>query len=372
MLLLKKIQREIYKARKPLSKDIKYVVRKEQTVNGIFAEIWFLTKGCQWDASGGCVMCNYGKGFTISHEEMIISIDNALQEAGNDIYELAITPSGSFWDEREVPRNIREHIYMRVSESNVKKFSFETRVETITEKNIKELKKHINSKLLAVEFGLETSNDWIRKNCLNKGSNLADYLIAIKTLKSYEIETLVNISLGIPFLSENESIIDTIESINWAHESGADSVIVFPIHVKPGTLVNVLYQNKLYHTISLWSLVKVLDSIQVEYLCKTQISWYKNYYTDASKIISSPGSCKYCYSHVISLLDEYRATCSKSVIDKLNEFDCRCKSHWGEKILIEPISLKERTFNSYKHLGINILTPKWWNENENRIIKELQ
>lgn len=371
MLLLKKIQQEIYKVREPLSEDIKYVVRKEKTVNGIFAEIWFLTKGCQWDSNGGCVMCNYGKGHSISSDEMIIAIDKALEEAGNDIYELAITPSGSFLDESEVPQQVREHIYKRISECNVKRFSFETRVETITNTNIKELKKDLNSIQLAIEFGLETSNDWIRKYCLNKATNVSNYLNAIKILKSFDIETLINISLGLPFLSENESIIDTIESVNWAYEHGADSVIIFPIHVKPGTLVNILYHNKLYHPISLWSLVKVLNSIPSQHLHKTQISWYKNYYTDNSKIISSPSTCEFCYPDIISLFDEYRATCSKSVVRKLTEYNCNCKSQWKENLLGEPLPLKKRVLNAYEKLAIDFFTEKWWNTNKNRILTEI-
>jgi len=368
---LKEIQKKIYKNRKALSKEIKYVVRKEITVRGTFIEIWFMTKGCQWDASGGCVMCNYGKGHNISTDEMIYSINQALKEAGLHINELIITPSGSFLDANEVPIQVRNYIYDKVASSKIERFVFETRAETITNKSIKELCEKIPPENLAVEIGLETSNQWINKYCLNKGNIIENYINAIKILKSNKVQSILNISLGIPFLSEKEAIEDTINSLKWAFSIGADSVVLFPLHVKPGTLLNVLYKKGYYKPVSLWSLVAVLNSIPELYLKNTQISWYRNYYTDKSKIIASPETCHRCQSQILNLLDKYRATCSKKIVNTLNNFECDCKTKWKNELITNNADLPERVFDIYKKISQEYFSQQWWKANETIIKNEL-
>ena len=179
---------------------------------------------------------------------------------------------------------------------------------------------------------MEVADDWLLCNAVNKNINLTQFKKAIELANGFNIKTIANIGLGIPFLSEKATIKATINSVNEAFKIGVDNVILFPYHVKPGTLLEVLYQHNLYHSVSLWSLINVLSSLDKKFLPYVNISWYRNYYTDPSKIISSPITCDKCYQDVLSLLDEFKAKPSEEMLEKLQNFSCSCKLEWIEKI----------------------------------------
>ena len=98
----------------------------------------------------------------------------------------------------------------------------------------------------------------------------------------------------------------------------------------------------------MWSLVEVLNRVDNKLLKNIEIAWYKSYYEDDSKMVSSPTTCPKCYNQVVSLLDEYRATCSYNTIEKLNRFDCSCKTKWKNLLNKEDNNLIDRTIDIYK------------------------
>ena len=46
-----------------------------------------------------------------------------------------------------------------------------------------------------------------------------------------------NVLLGAPFLCERDQLDTAVKSVNWAFEQGTDSVVVFPMNIKPFTLL---------------------------------------------------------------------------------------------------------------------------------------
>lgn len=369
--LPKKIMKCIYEKRKSLDPDIKYNTRIEKVENGAYVEIWFLTQGCRWDAEGGCTICNYGKGCKISNSTIIQAIRDAIHEVDTPIGELAITPSGSFLDDEEVPLEVRSQIYQLVNESDAHTFLFETRAQTITEKKIKELTESVKDKKLVVEIGLETSDFFIQKYCINKGYFLKEYEKAVSILKKNNVYTYANVILGTPFLNRQEARKDCKRTIEWALSKGTDKVVLFPLHVKPGTMLEWLYKNSLYEPISLWGLVDVLDSLKEEHLSRIEISWYKNYYTEKSKIIASPDTCHNCYDDIILLLDKFRENPKKSVVEELKEYSCECKKKWGNAT-VSDVSLVDRIKEQYSIMTKDLLGQDIWDANGQIFCKELE
>ena len=146
--LPKQMMQHMYCSRKELDRDILYNVRIEKVEKGNYVEIWFMTKGCQWDAKGGCTICNYGKGIEIGESAMVQSVLAALNEVQVEIGELAITPSGSLLDEEEVPKEVCHKIFDLVNETTAHTFLFETRAQTVKQDKITELKSRIRNKKL--------------------------------------------------------------------------------------------------------------------------------------------------------------------------------------------------------------------------------
>jgi len=353
--VLSKINKEIRKNREKLQLTYIFYPRVEKIVGGYYLELWFSTEGCNFDKNGSCTMCNYGIGYKVDNEIIIDKLQNYLDKEKLGITELMISPSGSLWDKSEVTEDLLYMIYNMVKDTNIDLFMMETRIDTITKLKLKKFKESLPNKKLIIEIGLESSNDWVLKYLINKNLKVNNFESIINLIKNNNIGVYVNISLGNAFLTQKEAIADTITSINFAFKYGVDKVVIFPIHIKPNTFIEWLYKNNFYQTISLWSLVKVLSSVEKEFLKNIEIAWYKSYYDDDSKMIASPSTCPKCIDKVIKLLDEYRATCCYEPIEKLNAIKCECKTKWEKGLEEDKGYLLDRTVAIYKKASQEIL-----------------
>ena len=360
---LAKIMQELRVGRLTASTSHAFYNRTEKCKAGTYIETWFKTDGCRWDAIGGCTMCNYGHGSPTSSDEMVESVRRGLAAINVPVDELVVSPSGSMLDQREVPIDARRQIFSLVSEFPAKTYIFETRPETVTENAIRDLVEIVSNKRLGIELGLESSNPWIQQYCINKGSYPDQFIKAAGIISKFDIDVLANVSIGTAFLPPREAIINAIDSAKWALENGANIVVLFPLHVKPNTLLAWLYTNNLYQPPSLWSLVDVLKQLGPEKTEFTDISWYRNYYSDESKILASPKTCEICQNDVLELLDIYRMSRSFVVVEKLDKMACNCKDEWKKQIndYSQWDTLPAKIWGIYELLGKQLL-----NEIENK------
>ena len=144
-----------------------------------------------------------------------------------------------------------------------------------------------------MELGLESSSEFVLKNCVNKNMMPEEFIRAVNVIKEEGILVTANVSLGVPFLDEKRQLEDAKKTVRWALDIGVNTVVVFPLHIKPGTLLSYLYKENLYDCVSLWSLVEILKDVDETERSKVQISWYKNYYNNEGKII------KFLWHHIL-------------------------------------------------------------------------
>ncbi len=365
---LSKINKILRENREKLKKSDIFYPRIEKVVNGYYLELWFSTNGCSFDKLGSCTMCNYGIGYKIENDIIIDKLRNYIKNLDIKITEIMISPSGSLWDTKEVNDNLLKEIYSLVNETYIPTFMIETRIDTISEKKLTQFRKFLPTKKLIIEVGLESSNEWILNYLINKKLDIKNFKNIVKQAKDNNIEIYTNISLGNAFLSFEEIIEDAIKSINFAFENGSSKVVLFPIHIKPNTFINWLYQNNFYKPISLWLLVDILSLVDKSLLKNIEIAWYKSYYEDDSKMVYSPTTCPKCRNKVIKLLDEYRATCEYSVIDKLNKIECECKNEYKKYLNKNNKLLLDRVIEIYK-----IATNKFLGEKlDNKFIEKMK
>lgn len=277
-------------------------------------------------------MCNYGKGRGFSEQDVLESIRNTLSAMPTDYEEFVISPVGNILDSNEVSDHMISELGKIWDHLNCKTLITESRADLITAKGLKRLKQTFHAEYQCIELGIESCDDWILRNCVNKGLSTEDYKSAIGQIRSEGLYAIANIGLGIPFMNEKTAIEYTIKSIHKALEWGAGSVVLFPYHVKPGTLTAWLYEHNEYTPVSLWSLVEVLSQLEPEVQEVTRISWYKNYYTEPWRILASPYTCDVCYIDVIMLLEEYKNSMKKETLDRLRSYSCKCKQEWLEKL----------------------------------------
>ena len=365
------IMKKIHDKRPRLSiKETSYN-RIEQTKAGCSANVWFMTKGCQWDSVGGCTMCNYGRGFDLNEQEIINAVKQGLSALPNDVSELFLSPSGSLIDPQEVPPIVRQEIYKLINKHSTDYFAFETRAEFINKEALDEIKRMISNKNIGIEIGLESANPWIRKFCINKGNQLEDFINAAQLIKKYDFECLANVSLGTAFLTPREALSDAVNSSRWALENGAHTVVLFPMHVKPYTLLEWLYKKGYYKPPTLWMFIEALYNIGPENINNIDISWYKSGYSDESKIIASPDSCDKCKPTVYNLLDKYRKTRDFDIVYKLHNFKCGCKQMEDEATELQK-PLKERIFEIYSILAEDFELTHWFKDNRNNLMEQME
>ncbi|MBQ7221834.1 MAG: hypothetical protein IJS28_12760 [Synergistaceae bacterium] len=323
-------------------------VRIEKVNNAACCDIWFMTRGCSHDKKGGCTMCNYGcgKGLIVDDEAVIASLSEQLAGIHGEIEETAISPSGSMLDDEEVPPKLREKILELVGGLNCRNFLVESRCDTLTDAKLETLKKYLKNGRIYIETGIESCNDWVLKNCVNKNLSLSDIKRAVEAVHAHGIGMCANIAIGFPFINEYTGIILAVRSIEKAFSIGFDNVVFFPYHVRPGTFLEFLLRNNYYRPYSLHSFCEVLRRLDADVLPRVNISWYRNYYGKGSrKIIASPSSCPECEERMLAALDSYK---NKPCIDSLREIDnveCRCRERWRKKIQRQPLQLDVALLN---------------------------
>lgn len=334
--VLQFVMQEIYKKRKPLPEIPRTVIRYEKVQDKVFSEIWFMTPGCAHDRNGGCTMCNYGKGNYVSPKEIAHELESRIRELPENLQELIITPTGSMLDEREVPLELFTEILGLLKYTTTSDFLIETRIDTVSAEKLELMKQTVHADRIYIETGIEACDDWILRNCVNKDMKLKDLEPALNTIHHAGMYACANIGIGIPFLNERMSIKVAVTSVEKALKMGFDSVVLFPYHVKPGTLSAWLLEQNLYQCCSLWALIEVLGTFPAEMLEKIHISWYRNYYDDPRKILLSPDTCDTCREDVLKLLDDYKNHPCQEVREKLLFLSCCCRDKWKQQLLLQP------------------------------------
>ncbi|WP_290598083.1 MULTISPECIES: archaeosine biosynthesis radical SAM protein RaSEA [unclassified Archaeoglobus] len=277
------------------------------------------TRGCRWDS---CYMCGYtNDAYPATRDELIQQIDMALEEGGAEV--VKIFTSGSFFDDAEVPMEVRAYLRDRIRDMGAKKLIVESRPEFVEKERLDDFK-GVN---LEVGIGLETADDEIRELCINKGFSFEDFVRATETLKEMGFRAKCYLLLKPPFLSEREAIEDAVKSIK-AVKNYADVVSLNLTNVQKGTLVEKLWRAKLYRPPWLWSAVEVLKKakdVGVEILCDPVAAGKKR----------GPHNCGKCDADVSKAIREFSLTQDAK---KLEDIKCECILKWGKVLELESYS----------------------------------
>lgn len=223
-------------------------------------------------------MCDYGKVRNenlepVEIKEILITILNNLKELPKV---LLLNSLGSVLDTEEMP--IENIITLLDELSNIKidVIIFETHYLTINNSVLRLIKQKLYNKYIIIELGLESSNKEIREKCLNKYIDNAKFIDKVNLIKSYGFGVEANVIFGVPFLTTQEQKEDTINSVNWCFKNSIDGVNLFPINIKPCTLLYRLYEQGRYSPILHRDFVEVLNKVPKEYIDKIYLCWYGN------------------------------------------------------------------------------------------------
>jgi len=291
--------------------------------------IIFRTRGCSWAHKSGCSMCGYFNDSIwkdVSDDDLLKQFEKAMKRYSKQKF-VKIFTSGSFLDEDEITPKVRKEILNKLAETT-EKISVESRPEYVKDKTLKEIKSALNLKKFEIGVGLETANDYIRKNCLNKGFTFKDYKNATNKLKKYDIDIKTYVLVKPPFLTEKESIVDAIETVKKIKKI-TNSISFNPTNVQNNTVVNYLWKRKQYRPAWLFSIVEILRESK-------KIANNIRLKCDVVGGGSRRGAhnCELCDRKFLNAISEFSLL---QETDIFNGLDCECKEKWLDQLDIEDL-----------------------------------
>jgi len=293
----------------------------------------FRTKGCFWAYESGCSMCGY---YTATNPDITRNdLEEQLNEA-LDRYEgeeiIKIYTSGSFLDEDELPKEIGLEI---LNSFDAEKTLIESRPQFVKGDGLKDYEEAVDQ--LEVALGLESADDFVLKNSINKGFTFSDYKRAVKTAHDNGCSIRTYLLLKPPFLTEKEAIQDVIDSVDKIEPllEENDIISINPVNVQNGSLAERMWYRDEYRPPWLWSIVDVLKNIDKD--------------IEQTVVVSNAGLGSRRGAHN-SGIDNEQCDCDQRIIDKINEFnlqqdtdildelpyDCPCYPLWKKEKELAP------------------------------------
>jgi archaeosine synthase beta-subunit len=237
-----------------------------------YAEIWFPSSGCIWDKLGHCTTCNYGMPTPVDPQATVRAVEIALAGIAPTTELLWISAFDSL-QEREVPAEARRRVFDLVAQSPARTVVTETHPASVRAEVVAEVVAALGDRTLGVELGTETMDEFVRYACLNKPFSNALLERAVTTVHAQGARAWCNLIVGIPFLTRDEVVDGTVESIRAAFALGFDEVVLFPNHVKEYTIAHWLAQAGRYTPPDLWYLRDVLAEVPADLLAHVNLAW---------------------------------------------------------------------------------------------------
>lgn len=246
--------------------------------DGKVLQICFYSKGCRFSKNGNCIMCDYGK----ARKENLKSNDikEIIREVFSNLKQkpkvVLLNSLGSVLDELEMPKENIIVLLDEISRIDIDNIIFETHYSNINKEILQLIEQKLPKKHIEIELGFESSNPEYREKYLNKIIDNNQFIEKVNLIKSYKFTVETNVIFGMPFLSTKEQIKDTIESIEWCFKNNMDGLNLFPMNIKPYTLLYKLYENQQYTPVKHKNFIEVLKRIPIDYIDKIYLCWYGN------------------------------------------------------------------------------------------------
>lgn len=343
--------------------------------------------GCEWARKGGCTMCGEFESISQRNEiskdpkfhiaQFVSGITNSqmwkvVEQSNLSISRLRIYQEGNYTNSNETSKIAQLKILkLATLIKGLEKITIEARPQYITDDVMREYYEIFKGTGIELEIGmgLEAENEVVRNVCINKAGTEKQFKEAIKIMNKYNISPLAYVLLKPPFLTEKESIIEAIATIEYANSLGFKRISLEPMSIHGYTLVDALRQNDLYSTPWFWSVIEVLKNCQ-SLKVKPGVGGI-GYFPLPEEFAKN--KCENCNREIIKQIMEYN---KQKNIDCFKDLEkCECYNKWLSIIndaFDEP--LKKRMERQLKIVEDNIekykFIKKKKNESDERVLYE--
>ncbi|MFX1497798.1 MAG: archaeosine biosynthesis radical SAM protein RaSEA [Promethearchaeota archaeon] len=269
----KAISQKISFSEEQLNKPVSFWIKDDRLLmdKGKEFTIILRTRGCNWalSDSGGCSMCGYINDSAlnfITSKHLINQINYSFQskeiENKEERFAFKIFNSGSFFDENEISKEVRNYIYQKVQKyESIKEFVVESRIEHVTKEKLEDLRNQLGDKYIELAIGLETVDDYIRNKYINKGMLYNDFKKLVELTKKIGIGIRAYLLFKPPFLNEQGAIDDCTKSIRDLIKLGVNTISINPLNIQKNTFAEYLWYQNRYRPPWFYSLFKCLRNV---------------------------------------------------------------------------------------------------------------
>lgn len=229
-----------------------------------------------------------------------------------------IFTSGSFFDSSEVPPDARDSIGAAF---RGKIIIAESRTEYVTSEIISDFITIIDDNSQNMPFyvamGLETTNDYIREKCIDKGHTFEDFKSAVKQGRSAGAGIKTYLMMKPPYLTESEALLDMQKSIRESAPY-SDMISMNLCTIQNRTDVERLWKQRAYRPPYLWSVLQVLLESDMHILCDPVGGGKRR----------GPHNCGKCDMDIVDAIREYSLNDDKELLKVYFEKGCSCMDEW--------------------------------------------
>lgn len=283
-----------------------------------------------------CLMCPLpnealdDKRRPITPEQIVAQFENSMTDAMEADFELlTIYTNGNFFADNEVPPISREHIYRLFGKTKAKYLLVESLPQLITEEKLLEAKRLIGDKKIAVAIGLQSSSDLVRAISVNTTCTREAFEKTYALLHKYGYILQAFLMIKPPFLTEEEAITDTVNSIGYLANLGIVNPILCACRVAPNTVLDLLDKKRGFRPPWLWSIVEILKRANENNPgCFPRVV-ISELQVDANPDSRVPHNCEKCSNRIVGAITKYN---DDRDIEKLSNETCTCYPIYaGEK-----------------------------------------
>jgi len=291
-------------------------------------QLWINTPACRFSLSGKCSICDYWDG--TASDDSVMDACKYIEDYGNEYETLLLDTCGSCLCEAELPFSNLMQIMRAIAQTNVKRVILESHLAYADVSKLQKIKDVLGNKELMLEYGQESTSAYVLKYCLNKPSMLTNNYV-VRILQNIGISVIANVVLGAPFLTVHQRVQDAVDSIRELLMAGIDGIVLFPVNIKPYTLIKHLFDNGYYKRVNAAEIIMALSSFNTEELARIDLAWFEPQREKQEAYSAtgfSPLYCKKCGQVLLKHLFDYRATTSgsqrKMIIRQAKRDLCEC------------------------------------------------
>lgn len=289
-----------------------------------------------------CTMCPLPNEALDTHrraasaDDIIEQFNSSFRKTPIDNFDLiTVYNNGNFFSDVEMPPKAKQHIYACVRQSLAKTLVVESLPQFINPPKIEEVRTHLGNKQLVVAIGLQSSDDLVRNLAINSTCTKQGFERAVRLLQKNGYLAQAFLMVKPPFLTENEAVEDTVNSIVYLSDLDIKNPILCATRVAPNTLVSCLYREGRFRPPWLWTIVEVLEKSAIlapGSFPRVAVGELKS---NSNSDSVCPANCPICSEKLIAALEQFNSTRNLEVLN----IPCSCLTDYRNYLTLENASL---------------------------------